>query len=593
MVDRQIAEFKRSEEIARSATDSMDGWVQRTVEFVEDYHAVREYQLGSDDIKPELRDMAEEYAYTRIGYKRCESPLCTTPYQYVGGWMLNTNFKPDFTLSGDPKTGLCRYCNRCKVFSPHKNHELSGRHLEKYAKYAKYLYAKYVTERDEGNRRGLPDPELFWSIKYGAELSTWSDEDAKCSERLINLEYGTKSCYGHLCSKRKRSGRGSLLCDVNDFTNKSSNPDGLDLMCRACNGEAYSAKKEKAKREAEERRAAMSEYEVLYNERMKEAWPEATKECHQCPVCLEQVPVEGFPMRGASMKRNFKRCCNCKSTDERRKRLTGSYDSLACSVPYSIGDKVSDKNIFSMFIKYDLAYKLLLKYAVDVDLGILVHRTAEKLGPSLRGPGDEVYSRGTNQEKKVVLIKGQKPVDIRYVLSVLYDLTDPNGTVVYRNRNRFDHRPSNLFQWHINDPADPYEKGAVTLPRTAKLNESLRKKNDRTVDGLIGAKSRIVWYRSTTEMAMGDNVPVIITEASNKKNLYERLDDARRNDKSTMDYIRACDEKYLAHARESLRVATQTRDRGFHSIGKGSVVAKWSVDILKQIEEAIELATVK
>lgn len=593
MVDRQLEEIKLSEEMARSATQYMDGWVERNVDSVEDYYLVREYQIGSDDIKPGLRDIAEEYAYTSIGYKRCESPLCTTQEHYVGGWILNTNFKVDFTYSGDPKSGLCRYCNRCRVFSPYRNHELKGRYLDKYAKYSKYLYEKYVTGRDEGNRRGLPDPELFWSIKRGIELSTWSDEDARCSEGLINLEYGTKSCNGDLCSSRKRRGRGSQLCDVNDFANKSSRPDGLDPLCRACNGESYNAKKEKAKREAEEKRAAMSEHEVLYNKRMKEAWPEATRERRECPVCLEQVPVTEFPIRGASMKRSFKRCNNCKATDERRKRLTGSYDSRVCSATYVLGDKVNDKNIFHMFMKHDLAYNLLMKYAVDVDLGILVHRSAERLGPVLRAPGDEAYSKGPNQEKKIVLLKGQKPVDIKYVLSVLYDLTDPNGTIVYRNMNRFDHRPSNLFQWHVNDPVKPYTEGAIPPPRTAKLNEGLRKKNERTMKGLIGAKSRVVWYRSSTERELGDSVPAIITEASNKKNLYEKLDEARRKDKPTIDYIRSCDEKYLAHATESLRVATQTRDRGFHSIGKNSSVAKWSVDMLERIKEAIDLATVK
>jgi len=598
MVDRQLAEIKRSEEVAKVATNELKSWILQNVKSLDDVKEILNYQLGTEVSNPDSQDLAERYAFSSIGYKRCHGISCGTPSNYDGGWIMNTNFGVGGPNDRDIDC-LSIYCDGCRRLHPLDNGELSGRDLEKYVAYSKYLYDTYVTsrivsteldsnglEKKSSNRRGLPDKELFWSVKNGVDNGMWSKTDSSRSGRLRALEYGMKRCYGLMCSDRERKGDGSAMVDVREFGNCDGR-DGLHSECKACVHHRYELRKKKKALSEEEVRLRVKQ-EREYYESMGDAFKNLER-YYECLRCHRQLTIENFDRRKTHNRVRLRSCIECDAADLRRKNLGGSAAATLCSTTYRIGDKVTSKNIYHMFLDNDLAYSVLTKYAIDVDRGILVHRTAYSKGRALRAPGDEAYSLNTNGDKCLPVIEGQKALKTKYILSVLYDLTDPNGTIVHRDRNRFDSRPQNLVQWNISDPVCPYDKSAKALGRGTKYNEELRKENMESVKGINGEPVR--WYRSSTLDSLDSHSHSILTgPVHNKGDLCAELDSARRIDKITREYIRECDRKYLAHARESFRVATETRGREYYSLGNNGRDRARS--ILSRVEDAISLASI-
>jgi len=599
MVDRQLAEIKRIEERAKVATGELKGWILRNVKSLEDVKEILNYQIGEEVSNPANRELAERYAFSSIGYKRCYGLSCKTESSYEGGWIANTKFD----VGGGSEIDidfLSIYCDGCRPLHPLDNRELSGRDLEKYIAYSKYLYETYVTSRilsgdldsdglarKNSNRRGLPDKELFWSVKNGVANGAWSASDENRSDRLRALEYGMKRCLGFLCIERERKGEGSSLVDVGEFSDSDSSYDKLYPECKACVHRRYERRKKKKALSDEEVRLRV-EQEREHRASLGDAFTKLER-YYECRGCHRQLTMDSFDRRKTHNRVGLRRCIECDASAARRRSLGGSSNATLCSTSYKLGDTVTSKNIYHMFLENDLAYSVLTKYAIDVDRGILVHRTAYSKGRAMRAPGDEAYSLNTNGDKSLPVLKGQKVLSTKYILSILYDLTDPNGTIVYRDKNRFNSRPQNIVQWNISDPACPYDKSAKAPSRDVKHNEEIRKRNAESLSGINGGPVR--WYRSSTLDTLGSHTHSILTgPVSSKWDLWAELDSARRTDKGTREYIRECDRKYLAHARESFRVATETRDREYYSLGK--IGAERARSILSRAEDAISLVSI-
>ena len=582
--------------LVNACIENVKRWARENLATSSDVQAVESEDVSAAGISEEAMDLCDRIAKLKYhGVKECKSDYCTTKSPVEGSYFL-----PVLEFSGARNDanrdidGLSKYCDNCSDILP-VNGLIDGWELSRYVQYAMHIKKIYDKRNDPGRYQSVH------SLNREAYLS---DQDLEKQNRLRFLENGVKRCKGKFCARRNELGVVEDIVDLKDFPKDSKSPDGLGSVCKECLSKKYMESKEY--RRAKERADQEERFEMIrlikshpnYQDPLAKVFPDVMKETYQCGKCFEYMGSDEFPAYKVSMSsRGYKVCKKCRAASARRANLAAGSEDSGANV-YKAGDTVNRKNVFHFMMSNGIVKKFFSRYAIDVNRGIIVHRQAERLGSVVRAPGDEAYSVNTNREKAIVIESGSKPVLAKLVLSVLYDLTDPRGTVVLRNRDSMDLRPCNVAQWHAEDPDSPIDRSVK--PRKVDLHaagESRRANQEivKIASGKVKSDGEpLEWFSSCSLYGPVSSFSTEIKgEFDGISDLVDTLDGFRRSNARICNYIWACDTSYLKHIQDSVTSLHETDSRPLYSLKGRDISQTLSGRLYRQIVDAVELASIK
>lgn len=574
---------------------NIKSWARGNLSSQLDLQVIEDENTFGEELSEPLMRLYDRIMKLRYhGLKECMSDHCRTKGPVEGSYFLPIlEFSGANSEANKDIDGLSKYCDNCSDILPMYG-LIDGWELERYVQYARSIKEIYDKRSDPGRYQAVH------SLNTEAFLG---DKDKDRQEKLRFLENGVKRCHGKFCARRNELGVVEDIVDLKDFPKDSKSPDGLGSVCKECLRKKYKESDEYKKLEemnAQEERLAeirRIESDPDYRDPLVEACPDAFIKTYQCGKCFEYLTKDKFPNYKVKMSsRGYKVCKKCRTASARRLNLGVGDNGDVEPKFYAKGDNVNRKNIFHFMMSNDTVKKFFNRYTIDVNRGIIVHRQAERVGAHLRAPGDEAYSMSTNKEKTITIEKGAKPIMAKLVLSVLYDLTDPKGTVVLRNRDSLDLRPCNVAQWHALDPDSPVDRTVDPKKPSLKVINESRNMNKWIVDGARGHVTCCHdgrWIRSCSLDSPEDSYSVKLPEYKGFDGLMGALDGFRRNDVDTMKYIYECDRSYLEHVHGSCMMLHSTDERPLYSLKGKDVNSTLSGRLYKQIVEAVELAMVK